>query len=104
MIPLKVIITGASSGLGQALARHYLERGAVVAAIARRAVLLDSLAAEFPGQLFGYALDVRDAAAVRRAAADFIARAGVPDVVIASAGVSVGTLTEYAEDAEAFAR
>lgn len=99
---LKVVITGASSGLGQALARHYLERGAVVAAIARRAALLDSLAAEFPGQLFGYALDVRDAAAVRRAAADFIARAGIPDVVIANAGVSVGTLTEYAEDADAF--
>lgn len=102
MIPLKVVITGASSGLGQALARHYLERGAIVAAIARRKDLLESLAAEFPGQVHGYALDVRDAVSVRQAAADFIACAGAPDVVIANAGVSVGTLTEHAEDADAF--
>jgi len=45
---------------------------------------------------------VRDAPALRGAADDFIARAGVPDVVIANAGVSVGTLTEYAEDIDAF--
>ena len=37
-----------------------------------------------------------------RAAADFIARFGPPDVVIANAGVSRGTLTEHAEDAVAF--
>jgi hypothetical protein len=45
---------------------------------------------------------VRDAHALREAAADFTARHGVPDVVIANAGVSRGTLTEHAEDAEAF--
>ncbi|HNE17848.1 MAG TPA: SDR family oxidoreductase, partial [Rhodocyclaceae bacterium] len=39
-----------------------------------------------------------------RAAADFIARHGVPDVVIANAGVSVGTLTEEAGDLAAFER
>ena len=49
-----------------------------------------------------YAGDVRDAAALARAAADFIARFGAPDVVIANAGVSRGTLTEHAEDAVAF--
>lgn len=101
-MPLKVVITGASSGLGQALARHYLERGAIVAAIARRADLLETLSGEFHKQVHCYSLDVRDAAAMQQAAADFIARVGVPDVVIANAGVSVGTLTEYAEDADAF--
>lgn len=101
-MPLKVVISGASSGLGLALARHYLERGAVVAAFARRAELLQTLAAEFPGQVHCYALDVRDAAAVQQAASDYIERAGTPDVVIANAGVSVGTLTEYAEDVDAF--
>jgi NAD(P)-dependent dehydrogenase (short-subunit alcohol dehydrogenase family) len=98
----RLVITGASSGLGLALARHYLERGAIVAAFARRGELLQTLAAEFPGKVFCYALDVRDAAAVRHAASDFIARAGVPDVVIANAGVSVGTLTEHAEDSDVF--
>ena len=95
---LRVVITGASSGLGLALARHYLVQGAMVAAIARRGELLQSLRTEFPDQVFCYALDVCDAAAVQHAARDFIARVGCPDVVIANAGVSVGTLTEYAGD------
>ena len=99
---MRVVITGASSGIGLALARHYLERGASVAVCARRGELLQTLAAEFPDKVFCYALDVRDAAAIRVAAADFVARAGVPDIVIANAGVSRGTLTEYAEDIEAF--
>ncbi|MDO8292633.1 MAG: SDR family oxidoreductase [Gallionella sp.] len=99
---MKVVISGASGGLGLALARHYLERGAIVAAFARRGELLQVLAAEFPDQVFCYALDVRDAPAVQDAANDFIARAGCPGIVIANAGVSTGTLTEYAEDLDAF--
>ena len=100
--PRRLVISGASSGLGLALARHYLERGAIVAAFARRGELLQSLSAEFTGRVFCYALDVRDAPAVQNAADDFITRIGIPDVVIANAGVSVGTLTEYAEDIDAF--
>ena len=97
-----LVISGASSGLGLALARHYLERGAIVAAFARRGELLNSLLLEFPDQVHCYALDVRDGMALQQAALDFITRAGVPDVVIANAGVSVGTLTEYAEDLDAY--
>jgi len=99
---MKVVISGASGGLGLALARHYLERGAIVAAFARRGELLQALAAEFPDQVFCYTLDVRDAPAVQHAANDFAACVGCPDVVIANAGVSAGTLTEYAEDLDAF--
>ena len=101
-MPLRVVITGASSGLGLALAQHYLEQGAVVGAIARRAGLLQSLSEQFPNQVYSYALDVRDAAGLQAAAQDFMTRAGVPDIVIANAGVSVGTLTEYAEDVDVF--
>ena len=99
---LRLVITGASSGLGLALARHYLGRGATVAAFARRGDLLQALSAEFPGKVFLYTLDVRDAPAMQNAARDFISRVGVPDVVIANAGVSSGTLTEHAEDIESF--
>ncbi len=100
----RVVISGASSGLGLALAQYYLERGVVVGAIARRADLLQALSEQFPLQVYCYPLDVRDTAAVQAAAQDFIARAGVPDIVIANAGVSVGTLTEYAEDIDDFQR
>lgn len=101
-MPKRVVISGASSGLGLALSRHYLKRGAIVAVFARRGELLQVLAAEFPDQVLCYALDVRDAAAVQHAANDIIARIGCPEVVIANAGVSTGTLTEYAEDIDAF--
>ncbi len=100
--PLRVVITGASSGIGLALARHYLRRGGVVAAIARRAELLRDLADEFSGRVHVYPLDVRDAGDMQASAADFMARRGVPDIVIANAGVSVGTLTRYAEDNDIF--
>lgn len=99
---LRVVISGASSGLGLALAQHYLQQGAHVAACARRADLLQSLSEQFPGQVTCYPLDVRDAAALQAAALHFIAQVGVPDIVIANAGVSSGTLTEYAEDIHAF--
>ncbi len=101
-MPKSLVITGASSGIGLALARHYLQRGATVAALARRGELLQALAAEFPGRVFCYALDVRDAAAMQHAADDFIARAGVPDIVIANAGISAGNLTEHVQDIAAF--
>lgn len=99
---MKVVVSGASSGIGLAFARHYLERGATVAAFARRGELLQILSEEFPNKVFCYALDVRDASAIRDAAGDFMARASVPDIVIANAGVSRGTLTEYVEDEEVF--
>jgi len=99
---LRVVISGASSGLGLALAQHYLQNGAHVAAYARRAEPLEKLSAQYPGKVSCYPLDVCDAAALHAAAHDFIKRVGVPDIVIANAGVSHGTLTDYAEDIDAF--
>lgn len=101
---MRVFITGASSGLGAALARAYAARGASVALIARREAALKEMAATLPTQAFIYPLDVADAAALQSAADDFIARAGLPDIVIANAGVSVGTLTEEQSDIKTFER
>lgn len=99
---MKVFLTGASSGIGEALARHYAAGGATLGLLARRGDLLRSLKASLdaPGDI--YPCDVRDLAAVCAAADDFIARFGVPDLVIGNAGVSFGTLTEHAEDAAVF--
>jgi NAD(P)-dependent dehydrogenase (short-subunit alcohol dehydrogenase family) len=101
-IPSRLVISGASSGIGLALARHYLERGATIAVFARRIELLQALSVQFPGKVHCYALDVRDAPAIQQAAKDFMSHVGVPDIVIANAGVSRGTLTEYVEDEEVF--
>ena len=99
---LRAVISGASGGLGLALAQHYLRQGAVVGIMARRAELLQALLEQFPQQIHCYPLDVRDTAAVQVAAQHFLARVGVPDIVIANAGVSAGTLTEYADDISVF--
>lgn len=99
-----VFITGASSGIGAALARHYAERGATLGLVARRGAMLNDLVAALPGSHHVYVVDVADAGAMVAAGSDFIARAGVPDVVIANAGISVGTLTGEREDLPAFRR
>lgn len=97
-----VFLTGASSGIGMALAREYAARGAVLGLAARRADALRALAAELGAPCHLYPLDVRDFAALAAAGRDFMTRAGVPDIVIANAGISVGTLTEEADDLQSF--
>jgi len=99
---VKVFLTGASSGIGEALARHYAGAGAVVGLFARRGEALRSLQRSLPAASEAYPGDVRDADALRAAAEDFMVRHGVPDIVIANAGVSYGTLTEIAKDAAVF--
>lgn len=98
----RIFLTGASSGIGEALARHYAREGAVLGLLARREPQLRALAQSLGTPCAIYAADVRDAAAVKAAASDFIASHGVPDIVIGNAGISAGTLTEYAEDAAVF--
>jgi len=88
---VRVVITGASSGIGEALARHYAHADSTLGLVARRQDALEALTATLPGRCATYPLDVADDAALGRAAADFVGRFGAPDLVIANAGVSVGT-------------
>lgn len=104
-LPPLVFITGASSGIGQALARRYMARGWRVALVARR---LDEMRTwvQAQGWTVGapdakvalYGADVRVDAEIQAAAAACLAAQGLPDVVIANAGISVGIDLRYAQD------
>ncbi len=97
---LVVFITGAGSGLGRALAHLYGRRGARLGLLGRRVGPMQDLAAKYGAQI--YRADVRDAGAIRAAARTFIEKVGTPDIVIGCAGISVGALTEHAEDLPVF--
>lgn len=99
---MKVFLTGASSGIGEALARHYAAAGATLGLVARRGERLRELQGALGVACEAYACDVRDGAAMDAAAGAFVARHGVPDIVIGNAGISYGNLTEHREDLEAF--
>lgn len=116
---MRVFITGASDGIGAALVRHYAHQSARQTAswqqpqafglVARRGDALEALKNEvsrLPGHrtCHIYSADVTDSQALSAAAQDFMARCGLPDIVIANAGISVGTLTEESEDLPAFER
>jgi NAD(P)-dependent dehydrogenase (short-subunit alcohol dehydrogenase family) len=100
----RVFITGASSGIGAALAAHYAAQGCTLGLLGRRADALQALAASLPnpGRHRCYAADVTDHAALRSAAEAFLGHAGGCDIVIASAGISHGTITELPEDLPVF--
>jgi len=100
---MAVFITGASSGIGRALALEYARQGHVLGLVARREDRLHQLLKELPGQGHQiYPLDVRDRQALHDAAQRFQQTVGKVDIVIANAGVSAGTLTEESEDFAVF--
>lgn len=88
----RVFLTGASSGIGAGLVRHYAAPGATLGLVARRAALLDELAAELRragAVVHVLPADVGDTAAMRAATLRFIAAAGGIDLVVANAGVGI---------------
>ena len=96
-----VFITGASSGIGQALALRYYRDGARLALVARRTAEVERWAAEQKldaGRYKVYGADVADLDAMARIGRECIAAQGLPDVVIANAGISVGMDTTQFTD------
>ena len=101
MAPPLVFITGASSGIGQALAQRYLRAGWRVALVARRRNVIESWLGHCGASADSYAIytaDVTRTATILAAARACIAGQGLPDVVIANAGISVGMDTARPED------
>jgi hypothetical protein len=100
----RIFITGASTGIGAALARQYAGAQTEIGLFARRRDLLERLAASLPGRSAVYAADITDVPAIAAAAEDFLRRFGTPDLVIANAGISVGTRGEEIRDVEKLRR
>ena len=96
-----VYITGASSGIGQALALRYYAAGWRLALVARRVAELKAWATAqslSPDRFAIYGADVCDVPAITAAGRACIAAQGLPDVVIANAGISVGIDSAIYED------
>jgi len=98
-----VFITGASSGIGQALAARFHRAGFRLALVARRADEVARWAATQgiePARCAIYAADVRDIAGITAVGRQCIDALGLPDIVIANAGISVGMDTAIPADLE----
>lgn len=98
-----LFVTGASSGIGQALAARFHRAGYRLALVARRADEVTRWAESqgfAPGTWAVYGADVRDVAAITGAGRACITAQGLPDVVIANAGISVGVDTAVLTDLE----
>ena len=96
-----VFITGASSGIGQALAARYRQAGYRLALVARREEELRAWAAAqgLDERACGvYRADVSDINSIVAAGHACLAQQGLPDVVIANAGISVGMDTAERDD------
>lgn len=100
-------ITGASSGIGQALALRYHQAGYALALVARRTDEIERWRSEQgldPAQVAVYGADVAEPDSIIAAARQCLERQGLPDVVIANAGISIGVDTAEREDLAVFAR
>jgi NADP-dependent 3-hydroxy acid dehydrogenase YdfG len=107
----RILITGASSGLGEGMARRFAAMGRDLALAARRTdrleALRDELLAAHPGiRVVASALDIDDAAAVEKVVPALAGELGGIDRVIANAGIgkgaSVGTGAAWANRATLF--
>ncbi|MCD8340331.1 MAG: SDR family oxidoreductase [Burkholderiales bacterium] len=101
---MNVFITGASSGIGAALAREFAQRGATLGLVARDKEKLEKLIATFPRPDLCTPIicDVTDRDELIKKAREFDKQCGGVDIVIADAGISMGVKTQYYEDLEMF--
>jgi short-subunit dehydrogenase len=102
-----VFITGASSGLGQALALTYHHAGYDLALVARRTEEIKAWVTQqkiSPNRYRIYSADVSNIDSIVNAAHACMTAQGLPDVVIANAGISVGVDSAIREDLDQLAQ
>jgi NAD(P)-dependent dehydrogenase (short-subunit alcohol dehydrogenase family) len=91
---IRALVTGASSGVGRAVATQLAREGAQVALLARRAAVLAELSEELGGTTLALACDVADAEQAERAVASASEQLGGLDLVVNSAGVCLPVALE----------
>jgi len=84
----RAFVTGASRGIGRALALELAGRGATVGLAARSASALEQLAAELPGAHYALTCDVSLRASIQSAVEEFVAATGGLDLLVANAGIA----------------
>jgi NADP-dependent 3-hydroxy acid dehydrogenase YdfG len=84
----RAFVTGASRGIGRAIAQRLAARGATVGLAARTREELEALAATLPGTHHALPCDVTDAGSTRAAIDDFAQRTGGIDLLVANAGIT----------------
>jgi len=93
------VITGASSGIGAAIARDLSQAGARLVLTARRLERLEALAAELPGETAILSADIAAPETPAKLLAFAKSRFGAADILINNAGIlRVGSLAEYQMD------
>lgn len=92
------LVTGASRGIGEAVARRLAAAGATVALASRDAADVERIAAELGGPHRGFALDVADTASVGACVEQVAAALGVPHVLVNNAGINRIGPTEAMSD------
>lgn len=86
-----ILITGATSGFGQATARRFIREGWKVIGTGRRAERLEALAAELGSAFYGVAFDITDEDAAEKALAALPEGFRDIDVLVNNAGLALGT-------------
>ncbi len=101
---MNIFITGASGGIGSALAREFASKGASLGLLDRRQDKLDELIASLPRAQLHKAIvcDVTDRDELIKKAREYDRECGGVDIAIANAGISLGVMTQYREDLDAF--
>jgi NADP-dependent 3-hydroxy acid dehydrogenase YdfG len=91
----RILVTGATAGFGEAIARRFAHRGDEVWGTGRRQERLDALARELGDRFRPLCFDLRDAGATTRALAGLD-----PDVLVSNAGLALGTGKAWEADLE----
>lgn len=94
------IVTGGTSGIGEAVTRKFIEEGAKVCVLGRSQSKLEQLESEYPGRLIGVQGDVSVYASHQEAVEKTVEQFGKLDILVSNAGVFDGfvTLEQLPED------